>query len=196
MTTLMTAGASTGNKTEVGKFTCQSDNNQEGHVSEIKVRSVKQLARSAALKAAKDARRQSAYLLALTGPRKVGDVCFCGYWRETYTVVSINTQNPDHPSITVRWHEREDRAEHETTHCTRWDARGGDRIVKSMETLEIRDAQLRKELEALSNITAQNFRKSLGMNEQDAVDAMVKIKTELAAIAQELAGRAIEEDTL
>lgn len=83
----------------------------------------------AARAAAKEAKLHTYLLAELLGPRKVGSRCLCGYWRATYTVVAIHDDQPMHPSITVRWDAQEDRPEHETTHCTRWDARGGDRII-------------------------------------------------------------------
>lgn len=107
--------------------------------TEIKPRSAKQLARSAALLAAKNAKRHAHFLAALCGPRVVGSVCFCGYWRTNYTVTEIDTSNPEHPFITVLWEDSAERGRpaHTTTHCTRWDARGGDRIISQPQETEI-----------------------------------------------------------
>ena len=101
-----------------------------------KPRSAAQLARSAALKAAKDAKRHAAYVSALVGPLKVGSKAFCGYWRTTYTVLSINTESPEFPSLTVRWDAQGNQPAHNTTHRTHWDARGGDRIISQPEAAQ------------------------------------------------------------
>ena len=54
------------------------------------------------------------------GPRVAGGTCRCGYWQDTYTVVSIDDKplcgSPNR--MTVEWSDG-----HRTTHCTSWDAK-------------------------------------------------------------------------
>lgn len=56
-------------------------------------------------------------------PRQVGDVCWCGYWRDWYTVLDI--QDIGFTVITVAWSDGRVR-----THRTPWDwRRGGDALL-------------------------------------------------------------------
>jgi hypothetical protein len=74
-------------------------------------------------------RNRAAYLARAIGPQEVGGRYMCGYWRNGYTVVSIDTAPSriawSEWSITVRWDDGR-----ETTHCTAWDA-SRDRVIRS-----------------------------------------------------------------
>lgn len=60
------------------------------------------------------------------GPRVADGVYWNSYWRETYTVLTVDAQ-----SMTVQWHGDAQcinpQPPRQTTHCTAWDTR--DRII-------------------------------------------------------------------